>query len=268
MTYQILYSCVSHTGNVRKLNQDNFACAGRFLQAGEEETAHPLKGAVSSKQPSLFGIFDGMGGEECGEVASLLAAKAACAVTPGADPIGELSRLCQKANADICAYAAENGVSSMGTTAAMLAFTPDGITLCNIGDSRIFRFSKGILEQISKDHVAAAPFGQKPPLSQCLGIPPDEMRIEPYLAQGAYAGGDRYLICSDGLTDMVTAAEIAETLSAAPAGEACAQLLQKALAGGGRDNISIIVCEVRHTFSLPFKKWLQSIQKEGSYHEK
>ena len=73
----------------------------------------------------------------------------------------------------------------MGTTAAILAFTGNGVTLCNIGDSKIFRFCDGELEQISKDHVTVAAYGVKPPLSQNLGISPTELIIDPYLAQGA-----------------------------------------------------------------------------------
>ena len=148
------------------------------------------------------------------------------------------------ANREICGYAEKNGVFSMGTTAAMLAFTEAGITLCNIGDSRVFRYSGGDLRQISRDHIAGAPYGRKPPLSQNLGIPADELILEPYLARGSYRCGDVYLICSDGLTDMVSEESIAGVLGSVPAEEAAGVLAQMALDNGGRDNVTVIVCGV------------------------
>lgn len=192
MNYNILYSCVSHVGKIRRINQDNIICGGFYMQMNGEYNKFPLCGEVSSKTPSVFGVFDGMGGEEHGEIASYIAAKNAASLNPGNDAVAALSRFCNKTNKDICDYTNDNGISAMGTTAAMLCFTSKGITLCNIGDSRIFRFCKGILEQISTDHVATAAYGVKPPLSQNLGIPPTELIIEPYFAQGAYNDGDIY----------------------------------------------------------------------------
>jgi protein phosphatase len=142
------------------------------MKPDDEPMDAPLVGTLSSLTPALLGVFDGMGGEECGEVASFIAAKNAASVKIGQQPLDALSAYCQKANADICKYTEENGISSMGTTAAMLAFDKDGITLCNIGDSKIFRFREGSLEQLSVDHLCIAPFGVKAPLSQNLGISP------------------------------------------------------------------------------------------------
>lgn len=246
MLYSVFYACVSHIGNVRGLNQDNFICDGHFMEPDGQSIPFPLTGVSASKPPSLFGVFDGMGGEEQGEVAAGIAAKSAAGVTLGGDVASDLLEFCQRANRSICDYARANDLFAMGTTAALLAFAKDGITLCNIGDSKIFRYSGGRLEQISRDHVDIAPFGNKPPLLQNLGIPPDEMVIEPYVARGAYRDGDRYLICSDGLTDMVAAEEIAQVLAShtTEAG-AVGELLQRALSNGGRDNISIILCRVR-----------------------
>lgn len=254
MHYGILYACVSHIGRIRRMNQDNFICGGRYMETGGDDIAFPLCGIKSSKDPSVFGVFDGMGGEERGEVASYIAAKDAAAIELGKDAAAALSRFCQKANADICGYADENELSAMGTTAAMLAFTSGGITLCNIGDSKIFRFCGGVLEQISKDHVSVAAFGVKPPLFQNLGIPPTELIIDPYLAQGAYHDGDVYLICSDGLTDMVTTGEIAQILASASVEKACAELLETALSHGGRDNITMILCRIERESGWFFKR--------------
>ena len=186
-----------------------------------------------------------MGGEECGEVASLLASETAASLTAGEDTVETLLSFCDEANTKICRYARENQIESMGTTGAMLLFTGEEITLCNIGDSRIFRYAGGKLTQISVDHTAPYLVGGKPPLSQNLGIPPEEMRIEPYVAKGLYQDKDLYLICSDGLTDMVSNEEISRVLAEKEIEPAVEELLYRALENGGKDNVTIILCAVR-----------------------
>lgn len=262
MQYNIRFSCVSHIGNVRSINQDNLICDGYYMDPGNENVQFPLCGIKISKRASVFGIFDGMGGEECGEIASLIAAKDAAEIEIGKEPVSDLSKFCQKANTDICNYARGNGISSMGTTAAMLAFSRSGVTLCNIGDSKIFRFFDGRLEQISKDHVAVSVYGLKPPLSQNLGIPSDELVIDPYVAEGKYHHGDIYLICSDGLTDMVTTEEITAVLSDQSPDKAISVLLNKALENGGRDNITIIICKIERKSGGIFKRMRRTKRKK------
>lgn len=262
MNYNILYSCISHIGNVRRINQDNIICNGIYTEADDKHIKYPIFGVRASKTPSVFGIFDGMGGESCGEIAAYIAAQNAAAIDIGKDAVEALSRYCAKTNMDICKYADENGISSMGTTAALLAFTEKKVTLCNIGDSKIFRFCDGTLEQISFDHVSVAAYGTKPPLSQNLGIPPTELIIEPYFAQGAYNDGDVYLISSDGLTDMITTEEITEILTSKPIEEACSELLEKALANGGHDNITIILCKIERKSGSFFRHKRKNKKKE------
>lgn len=244
MEYSISYWCTSHTGNSRSINQDNFICNGRFMELHHKNTEVPLCGIRSSRDVSLFGIFDGMGGEEYGEVASYIAAKHASVLEIGTDVVSGLWRFCEITNRDICKCAQEKHVQAMGTTAAVLIFSNAGVTLCNVGDTKIFLFCGDAFEQISKDHTAAAAFGAKPPLSQNLGIPPDELILEPYFAQGTYHDGDVYLICSDGLTDMVTSKQIVDILISKSIEDVHEELLKKALANGGRDNISIIICKI------------------------
>ncbi len=245
MRFHILYSCMSHIGKLRSMNQDNFYCDGHFLSEGADGLTQPVSGQKTVKETPLFAVFDGMGGESCGEVASRIASQVASRFTLQADGVQDLEDFCTEANAEICQYAADNGIDSMGTTAAMLLFTKRAVVLCNIGDSRIFRIFRGKIEQISTDHVSISVFGKKPPLSQNLGIPPEEMLIEPYLSNSNLRKGDRYLICSDGLTDMVTVEEINEIVQAHPVQEAAQMLLEKALEHGGRDNITLILLEVQ-----------------------
>ena len=227
MNYEIHYSCCSHVGKRRNENQDNFLCDGKYLGDFEDTVEFSMNGCTDHAQPYVFGVFDGMGGEEHGELASLIAARCAANLKIGSCPIEDLQQYCKTANEE------------------------NEIDLCNIGDSKAFHFDGEKLEQISVDHYAATIYGKKPPLSQNLGIPPTELMIEPHYARGYYHAGDIYLLCSDGLTDMVSTKEIAEILTETAAGgntdvsNAAEKLLQKALDNGGRDNITIILCRVK-----------------------
>ncbi len=245
MHYEIVYSCITHIGNVRSINQDNFICDRTYFETNNLKMAFPISGTVLAERPVLFGVFDGMGGEECGEVASYIAAREASTIPVKKDGVQTLVNYCEQANAKICEYAKDNSISSMGTTAAILLCSRKEITLCNIGDSKIFRFANGELEQISKDHVAISAFGTKPPLSQNLGIPPDQLLIEPYLSQGRYKNGDKYLICSDGLTDMLTLDVIKKLMNHESVEESALNLVSKSLENGGKDNVTVILIEIK-----------------------
>lgn len=245
MHYEINYACVSHIGKIRSINQDNLICDGRYMDIEEAQKGLSITGSVNTKNTSLFGVFDGMGGEEYGEVASYLAAKNAAEIQPQKDGVMMLSEYCEKANSDICNFAENNSVSAMGTTAAMLLFTDNEITLCNIGDSKVFRVSSGDMKQISEDHVAISIYGRKPPLTQHLGIPPYFLLIDPYFSKYGYEDGDRYLICSDGLTDMVSDEEIVKCINENKIDSATQILLEKSLENGGRDNVTVVLLEIK-----------------------
>lgn len=245
MSYKVLYSCISHVGKKRSMNQDNYFCDGRFMSAGKQDFAAPVDGEIVSAKPTVLGVFDGMGGEECGEIAAYLAAKAVSQIIYTGDSVNDLATYCKNANKLICDYTVLNSLSSMGTTAAMLLFKGEEITLCNIGDSRIFRISKGEITQISEDHVAISAFGTKPPLTQSLGIPEDELIIEPYFSKGILNKDDKYVICSDGLTDMVGNDVIKQIVTDNTPDKATRLLVNKALENGGKDNVTVIVAQVK-----------------------
>ncbi len=224
------------------------------MEEGKEPVIFPLSGCQSCGGNAVAGVFDGMGGEECGETAAWIAARRAVGISAERDPLKELEDFCRDANDQICVWAEKHGIRSMGTTAAVLVFGRREIGLCNIGDSKIFRFSQNRLEQISVDHYAVGIYGRKPPLSQNLGIPEKELLIDPYLAVGSYSGGDIYLLCSDGLTDMVEREEIASTLSDTPFEEAAERLLNRALENGGKDNITILLCRIERERKSLFER--------------
>ncbi len=247
MNYSIDYFCTSHIGNLRSINQDNFICISKYLEPENNETSDMISGSILSKEIPIFGVFDGMGGEECGEIAAYIAAKEIAKFSFDGEPEQNLLNYCKTANTEICAYTAEHSLTSMGTTAAILLFDKKKIYLCNIGDSKVFRLSQGELYQISYDHVCVSAYGTKPPLTQNLGIKETELIISPYIASGDYLDHDVYLICSDGLTDMVNAEEIKEILLTCEKEKAAKILLQKALDNGGKDNITIILLYVNKT---------------------
>ncbi len=239
--YRIRYCCLSHVGKLRPVNQDNFICDGQFLDQGKDSSFISLKGVADNRQKPLFGVFDGMGGEYRGEVAAAIAAKNARDFSAQSRFSYELLSLCRRANDEICRYYQSRQLPSMGTTAAMLLPHRHSVTLCNIGDSKIFVLSGGVLKQLSEDHVCHVGLPGKAPLSQNLGIPREEMRIEPYVTELTYKNGNLYLICSDGLTDMVSVDEIRQTLENTAFDRAAETLLQLALDAGGRDNITLLL---------------------------
>ncbi len=251
MKYLLEYACISHIGKCRSNNQDNFSCTGSFMECENVGTSEPICSRTDTATPRLFAVFDGMGGEYQGEVASYIASRKAAGLNVFTEkPPEDILSLCKNINVEICQYADRNGIPSMGTTAAILLFDKRRIHLCNIGDSKIFRWSKDGLEQLSEDHLGIAAFGAKPPLSQNLGIPETELIIAPYTVSGYYNIGDKYLICSDGLTDMVSLETIKTVLCDNSPCAAAFMLTEEALNNGGKDNITLIVIEIqRQKFS-------------------
>ena len=132
------------------------------------------------------------------------------------------------------------------TTAAMLAFGKENVYSCNLGDSRIYQISsEGKLGQLSLDHVLGGGRFGKPPLTQYLGIPEESMGLEPTIVPQKAEIGTRYLICSDGITDMLSDGEIADILTREiSVSETVELLVERALIKGGRDNITVILCEL------------------------
>jgi len=248
VSYIIEYAALCETGKQRLKNQDNFWCSGEFLGSENKGLAEPLTGAADIASIPIFAVFDGMGGEKCGEVAAHLAARAldrACPSRQEKDLKHFFSSACQKMNAEVCGYAKGNHIGRMGTTAVMLGFGRRNVYLCNIGDSRAYLLTLGEITQISKDHVVDVTALRKPPLTQHLGIAEDEFVIEPYFAIGEYGDGDRYLLCSDGLTDMLSEKEMGAILSPKkPVFESAGALMEAAIQNGGADNITIILCEL------------------------
>ncbi len=251
MSYKIKYAYTCSRGRVRKNNEDNFWVLGSYLEKINGGMATIVEGETEKKAVPAFAVFDGMGGESCGETAAFLAADVfdECYQEENGDCrdyVEEfLQETCQKMNQAVCDYARENRISCMGSTAAMMLFGRNRIGVCNVGDSRIYQIYEDHFRQISQDHVAHLQNYRKAPLTQYIGLPQEEVRLMPYTVSGTYHDGDRFLLCTDGLTDMLSDQEIWQIVdSYEEVKDAVFYLLQAAMERGGRDNTTMILCEL------------------------
>lgn len=240
-------ACACHIGMIRANNEDNFYFEGHHLELINRGLPKTLSSHDS--EGGIYAIFDGMGGEEAGETAAYLASST-LQDDLNDGKADDLSAFCIHANRRICSYAKRHGDLSMGSTAALLRLNNGTAEVANLGDSKAYLFRQGRLTQLSVDHTDAALLARsgatrKPRLTQYLGIPEDEMLLEPAYWQGTIAPGDKFLLCSDGLTDMVSEDELRSILTYDMPVEECADaMVERALSYGGKDNITVIVCVV------------------------
>lgn len=247
MKYIIDYALCCDKGRLRHKNQDNFFCDGEFLPAENEGLEGIISGSFISADNAVLAVFDGMGGEQSGEYAAYIAASVLKELTSVKKAVSRetLGQYCLKINRSICAYAKENGIRSMGTTGCFINFAKKEINICNIGDSKIYHFNGSTMLQLSVDHAIKTGIG-KAPLTQFLGIPEEEFIIQPHIASAEYGKGDIFLICSDGLTDMAELQSIQKVLGSGKSmKESAKALLDLALEGGGKDNITVLLCQVK-----------------------
>ena len=253
MDFRIEAACGSSVGKVRSNNEDNFLFDGTSLPEKNSGQLPPLKLYGEFPDSVSMAVFDGMGGMDHGEAASVTAAESVKRLLAQMDaPSPEaLEDICLQANRAVWQKALTLGTDRMGTTLAMLSFADDHVHAVNVGDSRIFGLRGDRLVQISQDHTdeaymkAKGIVGRKPRLTQYLGIDPGEVRLEPYVTRGNVQTGDTYLICSDGLTDMLDEKTIGQLLAVSGTASACVEnLISAALERGGRDNVTVIVCRI------------------------
>lgn len=208
-------------------------------------------------EPEIFVVADGMGGQAAGEIASKILVDTAKNFLPLLpEPLDEeiLTKSILKANAKILQTARENkNYRGMGTTATMLHFYKNRAYYAHIGDSRLYRVRNKKLEQITEDHSYVETLVRRGELT------PEEARVHPMkniLTQAVGADEnisvdsgslrldteDNFLLCTDGLTNMVMDEDILKILleSENPADD----LINSALNNGGHDNISVIVVKV------------------------
>ena len=251
-------------GNVRTNNEDNFYCNGIIMTVSERERPFFLSGQTET--PCIFAVCDGMGGEDCGELASLTAVETLS--SHSARILGNLmdadkyvSDYTKDANSKLTDIMRSQGIQ-LGTTLVLALITATSLTFYNLGDSRGFRVENGRLVRVTEDHTLAEDkmrMGYITPaqaekdrdrhvLTRCLGVYEDEYTVSPDVSRKfdieANTGG---LLCSDGLTDMLTFPEIAKIMKDNPEpSEAVNKLVDSALEHGGRDNITCVVFSIEN----------------------
>lgn len=253
----IVYGAVmNHKGRVRGNNEDNFYLNGSLMQRNKMDEGALLSGSCQDKV-QLYAVCDGMGGTDCGEDASY---RAVSEISRKKSEHGslmdsrKLTDTLSKISEQIRQEAKQKNQKS-GTTIAMIVIKNGHVLLANVGDSRIYRLRSQRLEQVSLDHSKVQrmiSLGMITPeqaktdpgrhaITQYLGMPP-EVGISPYIVTDECLENDVYLLCSDGLTDMVENDQIEAVLKdTANPEKAVQELVKTALKNGGRDNVTVMV---------------------------
>ena len=244
----------THQGAARASHEDTIA-VGEWIAS--EPMSAPAAFAHALAAPLICLVADGMGGHAAGEVASRAVALHLCRHAAAATDEAAVAKLLHEANAELFALMDERPAwYGMGTTVAGVAVAPSGVIAFNVGDSRVYRIEADGLVQLSTDDTP----GPKRPdgrtavytssiITQVLGgYGPDQPgeQIAPHVLSEPLADGARYLICSDGLSDLVDQAAIEARLG--EDGQASVQaLFDAAMAQGGDDNISLLLLRVRRS---------------------
>ncbi|BCZ21671.1 protein phosphatase 2C domain-containing protein [Mycobacterium senriense] len=235
MTLVLRYAARSDRGLVRANNEDSVYAGARLLA-----------------------LADGMGGHAAGEVASQLVIAALAHLDddePGGDLLAKLDNAVRSGNAAIAAQVeAEPELEGMGTTLTAILFAGDRIGMVHIGDSRGYLLRDGELTQITKDDTFVQTLVDEGRITreEAHSHPQRSLimraltghEVEPTLTMREARAGDRYLLCSDGLSDPVSDETILEALQIPDVAEAAYRLIELALRGGGPDNVTVVVADV------------------------
>ncbi|MFE9707164.1 Stp1/IreP family PP2C-type Ser/Thr phosphatase [Streptomyces sp. NPDC005930] len=237
MSLSLRFAAGSHKGMIREGNEDS-GYAG----------------------PRLLAIADGMGGQAAGEVASSEVISTIVALdddVPGSDVLTSLGAAVQRANDQLRQMVEEDpALEGMGTTLTALLWTGQRLGMVHVGDSRAYLLRDGVLTQITQDHtwvqrlvdegrITEEEAGTHPQRSLLMRALGSGDHVEPDLSIREVRAGDRYLICSDGLSGVVSHQTMEDTLASYQGPQETVQeLIQLALRGGGPDNITVIVADV------------------------
>jgi protein phosphatase len=271
---QIDVSALSHRGHVRANNEDHFFVTrlGRTLQTLMTSLPAGDVPDLSEEVNYAMVVADGMGGHAAGEVASRMAISALVSLALDVpdwifkldeEHAREIELRTRKRIREVSAMLIERGrrdpeLRGMGTTLTAARSLGRDLLITHVGDSRAYLLRGQRLYHLTRDHTYAqllVDAGQLAPadlagsshrhvLTNALGGSTEDVEVD--VDRLMLEDADRILLCSDGLTDMVDDATITSILLEAPASsDACEQLVQRALDGGGRDNVTVIVAAYR-----------------------
>ena len=224
----------THVGNIRPTNQDTIILG-----------------------QNLYGVADGMGGHLAGDIASKMTGELLTQALTGLEPRTDtLAQCVENINAQVYdRQKSDETLRGMGTTLTVLWEAEDAVFIAHIGDSRAYLLRNGELRQVTDDHSVVAEMMREGLLTE------EEASRHPYRHMITRAvgtdqlvtadiltfdkqPGDRWLICSDGLSGCVPNADLTENLTSFDLPEAADRLLQLALTRGGQDNITLVLTEV------------------------
>ena len=248
----------SGKGCVRTNNEDAFYFNGKYAELKDMDQETTLTDTFQDSQ-ALFAVCDGMGGYENGEKASYTAVSRLDQLRQTMRSAAFQGALIQWVH-DTNKYITET-IQDGGCTQALLYFDLNKIYIAHLGDSRVYRVHHGLLSRMTKDHSKvqvlldagilteqeAKTYPQRHVITRAFGMNEDENgKCMPTVQEPVMAeSGDRYMICSDGVTDMLSDDRIGFILSQEKTAADCARAVyQEALDAGGKDNTSVIVVEV------------------------
>ena len=235
MTLVLRYAARSDRGLVRANNEDSVYAGARLLA-----------------------LADGMGGHATGEIASQLVIAALAHLDddePGGDLLSKLDAAVREGNSAIAAHIdADPELDGMGTTLTAILFAGNRLGLVHIGDSRGYLLRDGELTQITKDdsfvqtlvdegRITAEEAHSHPQRSLIMKALTGH-EVEPALIMREARAGDRYMLCTDGLSDPVSQETILDALQIEDTAESADRLIELALRGGGPDNVTVVVADV------------------------
>ncbi len=207
--------------------------------------------------PPLFAVADGMGGHEAGEIASEITVNTLAELTPSHLDAEGLTAAVEAANYNVMKAPRQGiGRDGMGTTLTAAMLEGERLLIAQVGDSRAYLLHKGHLQQITRDHSLMAD------LIEAGQITPEEARVHPnrsvitraigsdiHMRPDIYElnvdAGDRILLCSDGLSSMISNNAIESIMRRQSDAQHCAdELVTAALENGGADNVTVVVADV------------------------
>lgn len=254
MHYSVEGAWLCHTGRVRRANEDSCLAGVAFSHASNDEA----KSISIPTGPWIVAVSDGIGGHLGGAEASreVVHGLASCPrVTP--ESVGDIL---QNLNRHLCERGRrETQFTAMGATVAGIGCGPRGVFAFNVGDSRVYRLQGDRLVQLTRDDSEAEDLidqgllerneGARPgflhALTQAIGGRDEVIDVEVHVHPLHVYHRTRYLICTDGLTDMVHTSVIRKIMSAETSPEATARaLFDVAMEAGGMDNITVAVIDI------------------------
>jgi serine/threonine protein phosphatase PrpC len=228
-------SAFTHRGRVRAHNEDTIV-VGDWLSPPQMDAPRVFR----QRLPVVCAVADGMGGHRAGDVASRFAAQALAAAGAGLSSAQHVHACLAGIDAALNDLMIANAaLTGMGTTIVGLVLA-DPLIWFNIGDSRLYRWRDGRLVQMSVDDTPPGP--RSGLITQSLGGGLPEAPV-PHVGEIALTPPARFLLCSDGLTDMLDDDDIAACLMLDDT-DAVLELFETAMSAGGVDNVSIVVGSV------------------------